>query len=57
MDSGTNAVKALDARAIERSKPRIFWNRLTTRNANAGRSQNVSVLTRRSRLISVVRLP
>jgi hypothetical protein len=24
MDSGTNAVKALDARAIERSKPTIF---------------------------------
>ncbi|GAA1221255.1 hypothetical protein GCM10009646_05390 [Streptomyces aureus] len=53
-ESGTNAVKALDARAIERSKPTIFWNRLMTRNAKAGRSQNVSVLTMRSRLIPVV---
>jgi len=47
-------VRALEARAIERSKPTIFWNRPTTRNAKAGRSQNVSVLTRRSRLIFAV---
>lgn len=48
-ESGTSAVSALDARAIDRSKPTIFWNRLMTRNAKAGRSQNVSVLARRSR--------
>lgn len=54
MVSGIIAVSALDARAIERSKPTILWNRLMTRSAKAGRSQNVSVLTRRSRLIPAV---
>ncbi|MGW7383912.1 hypothetical protein [Streptomyces sp. NPDC054794] len=52
--SGINAVSALEARAIERSKPTIFWNRLTTRSAKSGRSQNVSVLMTRSRWIPAV---
>ncbi|WP_328927761.1 hypothetical protein OG429_26560 [Streptomyces sp. NBC_00190] len=44
-------VSMLEASAIERSNPAILWNRFTTRSANAGRSQNVSVLKNRSRSI------
>src|SRR4051812_41671004 len=47
--SGMIAVSALDARAIARSNPTIFWNRLRTRRTNSGRSQNVSVRRTRSR--------
>ena len=47
--SGIMAVSAPEARAIERSNPATFWNRLTTRSTNSGRSQNVSVRTTRSR--------
>src|SRR6187200_1224870 len=46
---GMVAVSALEARAIERSKPATFWNRLTTRSTNSGRSQNVRVRVTRSR--------
>src|SRR5918995_4446090 len=48
--SGIVAVSALEASAIERSKPAIFWKRLRTRSTNSGRSQNVSVRTTRSRV-------
>ena len=47
--SGIVAVSAPDASAIARSKLATFWNRLTTRSTNSGRSQNVSVRTTRSR--------
>ena len=47
--SGISAVSALDASAIARSKPAIFWKRLTTRSTNAGRSQNVARRRRLSR--------
>ena len=47
--SGIVAVSAPEARAIARSKPATFWNRLTTRSTNSGRSQNVSVRATRSR--------
>ena len=47
--SGISAVSALEASAIARSKPAIFWKRLTTRSTKAGRSQNVSVRRTRSR--------
>ena len=47
--SGIVAVSAPEASAIARSKPATFWNRLTTRSTNSGRSQNVSVRTTRSR--------
>ena len=49
MVSGIVAVSAPDASAIERSKPAIFWKRLTTRSTNCGRSQNVNVRVTRSR--------
>ena len=51
MVSGIVAVSAPEASAIERSKPTTFWNRLTTRSTNSGRSQNVNVRTTRSRLM------
>src|ERR1700742_3226224 len=41
--SGIVAVSAPEARATDRSNPATFWNRLTTRRTNSGRSQNVSV--------------
>src|SRR3954465_9107518 len=47
--SGIRAVRALEASAIARSKPAIFWKRLITRSTNAGRSQNVSVRKTRPR--------
>src|SRR4051812_40336698 len=47
--SGIMAVSAEEARAIARSKPATFWNRLTTRSTNSGRSQNVSVRRTRPR--------
>ena len=50
IDSGITAVSALEASATARSKPAIFWKRLTTRSTNSGRSQNVSVRITRSRL-------
>src|SRR3954453_3967563 len=50
--SGISAVSAPEANAIARSKPASFWNRLTTRSTNSGRSQNVSVRTARSRFTS-----
>src|SRR5215204_1316374 len=50
--NGIIAVSAPEARAIDRSNPATFWNRLTTRRTNSGRSQNVSVRTARSRLAS-----
>ena len=43
--SGISAVSAAEASATARSKPASFWNRLTTRSTNSGRSQNVSVRT------------
>src|SRR4051812_40924371 len=48
--SGIVAVSALEASAIERSKPATFWKRLRTRSTNSGRSQNVSVRMTRSRV-------
>src|SRR3954462_14114628 len=47
--NGIRAVSAPEDRAIARSNPAIFWNRLTTRSTNRGRSQNVSVRRTRSR--------
>src|SRR3954463_14164437 len=47
--SGMLAVSPLEASAIARSKPAIFWKRLITRSTNAGRSQNVSVRKTRPR--------
>src|SRR6187455_1804769 len=49
MVSGIVAVSAPEARAIARSNPATFWNRLTTRSTNSGRSQNVRVRATRSR--------
>src|SRR5215213_3890241 len=49
--SGIVAVSAAEARAIARSNPATFWNRLTARSTNSGRSQNVSVRTTRSRFM------
>src|SRR3954447_11291421 len=53
--SGIVAVSPPEARAIARSKPATFWNRLMTRSRNSGRSQNVSVRRTRSRLTSATR--
>jgi hypothetical protein len=47
MTSGIVAVSAPEASAIARSKPAIFWKRLTTRSTNSGRSQNVNVRAKR----------
>src|SRR4051794_4379923 len=47
--SGMLAVSPLEASAIARSKPAIFWKRLITRSTKAGRSQNVSVRKTRPR--------
>ena len=47
--SGMSAVRALEASAIARSKPAIFWNRLIVRSTNPGRSQNVSARSHRRR--------
>jgi hypothetical protein len=52
--SGIGAVRALEASAIARSKPAMSWNRFRTRNTNAGRSQNVSVRTIRSRSTEIL---
>src|SRR6188472_1798001 len=41
--SGIMAVSALADSATARSNPTTFWKRLSTRNTNSGRSQNVSV--------------
>src|SRR3954453_9845678 len=41
--SGIRAVRALADCATARSNPTTFWNRLSTRRTNSGRSQNVSV--------------
>ena len=49
--SGMRAVSALDASATARSKPATRWKRLIARRTNAGRSQNVSVRSTRSRSI------
>ena len=49
--SGMRAVSALDASATARSKPATRWKRLIARSTNAGRSQNVSVRSTRSRSI------
>src|SRR3954449_11932995 len=46
---GINAVSALDASATARSNPAIRWKRLSARRMKAGRSQNVSVRSARSR--------
>src|SRR5918994_2249013 len=48
---GIVAVSAAEARAIARSNPATFWNRLTARRTNSGRSQNVSVRATRSRFM------
>src|SRR3954447_1704968 len=49
MSNGIVAVSAPEASATARSNPATFWNRLTTRRTNSGRSQNVTVRTNRRR--------
>src|SRR5262245_41636005 len=54
--SGIVAVSPDEASATARSNPATFWNRLPARSTKAGRNQNVSVRTRRSRRLAAAGL-